>query len=70
MDGNERTAGRLIRRARAEAGLSQSQLAERAGVTQSVVSAYESGRRQPSLPMLERLLEATGGRLKVEVDRR
>lgn len=68
MDGNERTAGRLVRRAREEAGLSQSQLAERAGVTQSVVSVYESGRRQPSLPMLERLLEATGGRLRVEVD--
>jgi len=32
----------------------------RAEVTQSVVSAYESGARQPSVPMLARLVAATG----------
>jgi hypothetical protein len=49
------------------AGLSQLELARRAGVTQSVVNAYESGRRQPSLPMLARLAKAAGSELEMTV---
>ena len=60
-------AGVLLREARTGAGLSQSELARRAGVSQSVISAYESGRRQPSLPTLMRLVDATGSRLELEV---
>jgi predicted nucleotidyltransferase len=60
-------AASLLRRARTEAGLSQSELARAAGVAQSVISAYENGRREPSLPQLERLVEATGHRLSVDV---
>jgi uncharacterized protein len=44
---------------------SQTDLARRAGVAQSVISAYESGRREPSFPMLVKLVEATGHRLSV-----
>jgi len=36
-------------------------------VTQSVISAYESGARQPSLPVLEHLVTATGLKLEVRV---
>jgi predicted nucleotidyltransferase len=43
------------------------ELGRRAGVTQSVVSAYESGARQPSLPTLERLVRATGYKLDITV---
>jgi transcriptional regulator with XRE-family HTH domain len=53
--------------ARKQAGLSQVELASRAGVTQSVISAYESGRRQPSLPTPAALIEATGYQLDVSV---
>ena len=60
-------AGELLRRARKQAGLSQAELARRARVTQSVVSAYESGARQPSLPTLARLVEATGLALEVGI---
>ena len=60
-------AGRLLREARKRAGLSQVELALRAGITQSVVSAYESGRRQPSLPTLMDLVRATGMDLVLEV---
>src|SRR5579884_4509498 len=60
-------AGQVLRDARVRAGLSQVELARRAGVTQSVVSAYESGARQPSLPTLQRLVQATGCELKVLV---
>ena len=61
------SAGALLRQARTGAGLSQVELARRAGVTQSVISAYESGRRQPSLPTLVKLVEATGSRIEMIV---
>ena len=62
-------AGSLLREARRRAHISQVELARRAGVTQSVVSAYESGTRQPSLPTLARLVTATGLDLDVRVRR-
>lgn len=61
------SSGDVLRRARLQAGLSQVGLARRAGVTQSVVSAYESGTRQPSLPTLARLVRATGSELELLV---
>lgn len=53
-------AASILRRARSEAGLTQTELAARAGITQSVISAYESARRQPTLPTLASLVEAAG----------
>lgn len=58
------SAGELVREARRRAGMTQIQLADRAGITQSVVSAYESGRREPSLPVLLGLVAATGHSLE------
>ena len=62
-------AGFVLRDARQRAGLSQVELARRAGVTQSVVSAYESGAREPSVPMLQRLVAATGFELDLQLQR-
>ena len=53
-------AGDLIRKARTQAGISQSDLADRAGVTQVAISMYETHRRQPSLPVLIGLLRLAG----------
>ncbi len=50
----------LIREARTRAGLTQAALAERAGTRQNAVSAYELGRRIPSLVTLTRLVRAAG----------
>jgi uncharacterized protein with HEPN domain len=61
------TAASLLRNARLAAGMTQEQLARAGGVTQSVISAYESGRREPALSTLARLIEATGGRLETTV---
>ncbi len=61
------TAGALLRDARMRAGLSQAELARRAGVTQSVISVYESGGRQPSLPTLASLVAATGSAIDVQL---
>jgi transcriptional regulator with XRE-family HTH domain len=63
------TGGALLRQARQGAGMSQVELAARAGVTQSVISAYESGHRQPSLPTLAALVEAAGFELVTGVRR-
>jgi hypothetical protein len=58
----------LRRRARLAAGLTQAELARRAGVTQSVISAYESARREPALSTLARLVEAAGARLHLDLE--
>jgi len=46
------SATALVHQARLRAAMSQTELGRRAGVAQSVVSAYEAGHREPSLPML------------------
>ena len=55
--------GAMIEQARREAGLTQSELAERSGTSQATISAYESGHKDPSSATLVRLLAATGHRL-------
>ncbi|MGH8905119.1 MAG: helix-turn-helix domain-containing protein [Egibacteraceae bacterium] len=64
----EVSAADVLRRARVTAGLSQQEVAARAGVTQPEVSAYENGRRQPTVPTLERLIAATGHTLRLVVE--
>jgi predicted nucleotidyltransferase/DNA-binding XRE family transcriptional regulator len=61
--------GELLKRARISAQLSQTDVARRASVAQSVVSAYESGRRTPSVSTLERLVGAMGYRLALDLER-
>lgn len=59
--------GQLIREARRQARLSQTDLARRAAVAQSVISAYESDRREPGIATLSKLA-ATGHRLTLTVE--
>ena len=59
----------MLRQARKRAGLSQVDLASRANVTQSVISVYESGQRQPSLPAHARLIDAAGFELTLGLRR-
>ncbi len=55
----------LIREARAAAGLTQQELAERAGTSQPAIARYEQGTAVPTLPTLERLLLACGQRTHI-----
>lgn len=55
-----------IRRARSDTGLSQVELAARAGTSQSALARYETGATLPTLPTLERLLSACGRRLEIQ----
>jgi len=65
MRGTDGVAGELIRQIRGESGLSQAELARRAGLTRSVVNAYERGSRQPGVEALARIAVAAGLEIKV-----
>ncbi len=60
VDANSRVAGELVRKVREESGLSQAELARRAGMPRSVLSAYEHGHRQPAVAALARIAAAAG----------
>lgn len=64
------TAAEIIRDTREKAGLTQAEFAERVGVTQSVVSAYERGRREPSYRTLVDFVSLAGSELSIVVDYR
>jgi transcriptional regulator with XRE-family HTH domain len=53
----------ILASVRAQVGLSQTDLAERAGTSRPTLSAYEHGRISPTLDTLERILAAAGFRL-------
>ena len=57
----------MLREARLRSRLSQSELGRRAGVAQSVISAYEAGARQPSVPTLARLIRSAGFELDMKL---
>ena len=50
----------LIRKLRKGQGLSQTQLGEMVGITAAYISHIEAGKRNPSVKVCRRLLEALG----------
>lgn len=62
-------AASILRRARSDAGLTQTQHAALAGTTQSAIAAYEAGTREPTVPVLTRLCAAAGSRLLLDIER-
>jgi transcriptional regulator with XRE-family HTH domain len=50
----------LLERVRSEAGLSQEELARRAGTSRPTVSAYEHGRKSPTMATAARLVAHAG----------
>lgn len=68
MKTEQAIAAIVLRDARLRARLSQTELARRAGVAQSVISAYEAGRREPSLATLTRMVNATGHTIKLDLE--
>jgi len=55
-----RSLGEQLRHLRIEAGMSQAELADRAGVGQSYLAGVENGKRNPTLYTLWRLAIALG----------
>ena len=58
MVGETLDVAALLRDARSHAGLTQNDLGERTGIAQPNISAYESGRRVPTVRTLVALLDA------------
>lgn len=60
--------GQAVRARRIELGLSQVELAERAGMTQSALSRLEAGAVVPTIPVLERVSAALDAELVVTIN--
>lgn len=56
----------LLERVRRDVGLSQEEMAERAGTSRTTLSAYERGRKSPTLATMSRLLRTAGYELNAE----
>jgi transcriptional regulator with XRE-family HTH domain len=60
-------ASELVRRARTRSGLTQRQLARRAGTSAAAICQYESGAQVPGFDTLVRIVEAAGSELHCQV---
>jgi ribosome-binding protein aMBF1 (putative translation factor) len=58
--------GNAVRERRLALGLSQTELAKKAGMTQPALSRLESGGPTPTIGVLERLAHALGAKLTVK----
>ncbi len=61
-------SSRAVASARANAGISQKQLADLTGIDQSDISKIERGVSNPSVATLERIAEALHGKLSISID--
>lgn len=59
--------GQAVRERRLELGLSQTELATSAGMTQPALSRLEAGGVVPTIPLLERIAVALGAELIVTI---
>jgi transcriptional regulator with XRE-family HTH domain len=64
----EFTVASMLIAARTRANLTQGELAEKMGTSQSTIARLESGAAKPSLSTLRRLAQATGMRLKISLE--
>ncbi len=61
-------AAALLQLARLKAEMTQQELAERASVPTTMISAYERDKRQPTLTTLLRLVHAAGFELRIKLE--
>ncbi len=57
---------RAMMDARIRAGLTQTELSKKTGISQADISRLENGTRNPSLSLLKRLADAMNATLKIE----
>lgn len=65
---DEYAIARELIAARTRAGLSQGEVAQRMGTTQSVVARLESGKRPPSMRTVQRFAQAVGGHVVLRIE--
>jgi ribosome-binding protein aMBF1 (putative translation factor) len=66
--GEEFSLAAALIKARARAGLTQEQVAQRMKTTQAVIARLEGGGSMPSTRTLEKYAKATGTRLKISFE--
>ena len=59
---------RVLIQARIRSGLTQKEVAERMGTTQSVIARMESGKPLPSLRSIQRYAQATGSKIRISLE--
>ena len=59
--------GKAVRERREQRGWTQGQLAAAANMTQSAVARFEAGGTVPTIPVLDRLAQALGAKLVIEL---
>lgn len=62
----ERNIMRAIMDARISAGMTQTELSQKSGISQADISRLENGTRNPSLAILKRLANAMNTSLRIE----
>ena len=62
------TLGALIREARERAGLTQADVARRAGTSQPAIARYEAGQARPRFETAQRCVQACGFALRIELE--
>lgn len=55
--------------ARNKKGMTQAEIAKRAGTTQSAIARFESGRTNPTLDFASRLSRAVGAKLEIRLSK-
>ena len=55
--------------ARGKKGMTQAEIAKRAGTTQSAIARFESGRSNPTLDLAVRLSHALGAKLEIRLSK-
>jgi UDP-N-acetylglucosamine 1-carboxyvinyltransferase len=68
MSDQTQHTGQMIREARLKAGLTQKELGERMGVSESAINKLENSKHAPTLTTLERIAEAVGVKLVLKFE--
>ena len=63
----KREVGLIIREARKRKSLTQKELAERIGVTKTIITNYEAGRQNLTIDTLQKVADALGAELKISI---
>lgn len=66
-EATKKKVGLIIREARKSKALTQKELAERIGVSKTIITNYEAGRQNLTIDTLQKVADALGAELKISI---